>query len=225
MDRRNLTNAATLALLGLGLAGSGRPGADERLPAGEGPRASQPAAAAAQDPLAAWRANLELLTRDGTIWWTSNEAHAAEDGGIEAYAMRYEPIGPGLAVRGCMWGERGEEIVGPFWEFFLGWDPVAGDGGIAYQASPGGIVGNGSLVALPGGRSVMDQTFRNPDGTTFRVRHEAEHPDDDTHVTRSFDLVGETWEARRSYTWKRRAWDPPAPGGGVTGAAAAGPPC
>ena len=33
--------------------------------------------------------------------------------------------------------------------------------------------------------------------------HEAHSPDAGAHVTTSFDIAGDEWKTRRTYTWKR----------------------
>ncbi len=177
--------------------------------AGAGVGAQAALAQGAEDAgLARWKAHLEFRTRGGTVWWTSNAAYEEEDGGIDAYLMRFDMVPGGLAAEGCLWGERDGEVVGPFWKFFMGWDPVEGKG-LVYQASPGGMVGNGHATSPEEGLTIAEQVFRTPDGATASVRHETREPDADTDESRSFDGVDGEWVPRRTYTWHRREADGP----------------
>ena len=151
-----------------------------------------------------WKNNLEFLTRGESVWWSSNARYLEEDGGTDAYLIAYR-IRPGaLSADGCLWGERAGETLGPFWDFFMGWDPEAGQG-LVYQSSPAGAVGSGYWTpGADASASHADQTFLWPDGSVERVRHVSRTPGASTQVDSSFNRVGGEWVARRTYTWERR---------------------
>jgi len=165
------------------------------------------APAQGQATLERWQGHLENQARDGTIWWTSNAAYVDDDA-IDAYLIRYEMLPGTLAARGCLWGERDGQVMGPFWEFFMAWD-VEQRRPMLYQVSPADISGIGYLTWSNDGTEIAEQTFRQPDGSITRVMHETTVPDHDTRVSRSFDWIDEQWTPRRSYTWTRRRGAPP----------------
>lgn len=156
---------------------------------------------AAQDSLEQWKAGLVELTRDGGTWRTSNSMYVAEDGGIEAYGMRYRLELGDVSATGCLWGERAGEVTAVYWHFFQGWDPVDGRP-LVYQSGPNGAVGVGRETAP----DEKEQTFMAPGTAATRVRH-LSSTRGDTLVTRSFDGTDEGWTARRTYAWIRSSPD------------------
>lgn len=166
------------------------------------PRTVSDRSAADSTDIAAWRAHVEYLTRDGSWWWTSNAHHSAEDGGIEAYAMAYVALPGGLASRGCLWWMRaGSPNVA--WQFFQGWDPAAA-APFFYQTNAGGASGMGTGWTHDGGSIAHEQTFRWADGSTTRLAHLTTPVGRDSLRVQSRAWVDGAWAPRRSYTWVRR---------------------
>ena len=54
---------------------------------------------------------------------------------------------------------------------------------------------------------ILEQTFYNADGIVTRTGHKSRFTGKDTYVTKSFDIVDEAWQPRRSYEWQRQAPD------------------
>ena len=152
------------------------------------------------DALAAHREYVRLLTANGGVSVASNAPYAAEDQGQTHYGQYFEALPGGLDARGCLWGERDGEVVGVYWRFFTGWDPIT-EKGFFYQSSRGGRVGFGHGGPLDDGGHWMEQRFTGPGGTSLS-RHENHWFGTDSVRTRSYS--GGTdgqWTMNREYMW------------------------
>ena len=208
-----------LAAAGAGLAAFTAVAATETRLAPEragGPRSASvvEAPGAAMPPLAldlaAWKAHLERLTRDGSWWWTSNAAHAEADG-IDAFATRYRLEPGGIASQGCLWGMRAGSVTGVYWRFFQGWDASVARP-FYFQSNDAGATGFGHETRRDGDVHEMEQDFVMGDGAPSRMRHRTTFTGQDTMVTASFDWQDGQWQPRRTYTWIRRpAGETPCP--------------
>jgi len=165
------------------------------------------AAARAAAPTTLQEARQILAARvHGDGWWVaSNAVYADAPGESESYSMRYRAVPGGQAITGCLWGETGGAVDGPFWYFYAAWDPVE-RAILVYQSSPGGAVAIGHQRPGPAGVGETEQTLERPGQPAIRVRHTSEFPHPDTLVDRSFEEGPEGWQARRSYEW---IWTPP----------------
>lgn len=150
-------------------------------------------------PIETWKKDLRAMA-DG-VWITSNAEYLEEDGGTEEYGLGWTLQPGGLAMTGCLWGERAGTVQ-VYWRFFQGWDPVR-RAGLVYQLHPAGIVGMGYLEEREPGEPGLIQDFRAPDGTMSRTGHIEEWDGPDRRVTRSVDWTGTGWEPRRHYVWVR----------------------
>jgi hypothetical protein len=151
---------------------------------------------------------LERTTADGGVLIASNARYAAEDGGQTHYGQYFEMIPGRMSARGCLWGERDGEVVGVYWHFFTGWDPVK-QKAFFYQTGATGYAGLGQGDWTDDGLHQVEQRFVG-EGMAPRIRHESRWVGTDSLVMRSFDatLEGE-WRARREYTWVRAERDAP----------------
>jgi hypothetical protein len=144
--------------------------------------------------------DIEFLTRDGGRWVASNAEFQSEDEPMEAYVLEWKK-GYANSMTGRLYGIVNGEPTGDFWQFRQYWHPGLGAAQLQ-QFGFGGAVGLGAIWQ-DGDVNKTKQTFFAPDGSAAEQGHEAHNPDADTHVTTSFDIVGDEWKTRRTYTWKR----------------------
>jgi hypothetical protein len=153
-------------------------------------------------------AEIERLTADGGVMIASNARYAAEDSGETHYGQYFQPIPGGMSARGCLWGERDGEVVGVYWYFFTGWDPVR-QRGFFYQTASSGYAGMGHGDWAEDGTHWAEQRFVG-EGSSPRLRHESRWFGTDSVAMRSFDAdANGEWRPRRRYTWVRAERTPP----------------
>ncbi len=156
--------------------------------------------------LSRYRADLLRRTRDGSWWWTSNEAYREQDGegSAEAYGMRFWLAPGAISAIGCLWSIHDGGLVEIAWHFQQGWDGTRGRP-FVYQAHTSGTgSGFGYVGELTRKGGILDQDFWWTDGTTSRTRHDERWIDDDTRVGASLTWREGEWVPNRSYTWERR---------------------
>lgn len=144
--------------------------------------------------------DIAFLTRDGGRWITSNAVYKSESDPMDTYVIEWK-AGYAGSMTGRLYGLRGDEETGDFWQMRQYWDPGRGEA-VLTQFGFGGAVGIGRAWREDGVNKSA-QIFYAPDGTVAGVGHIARNPDADTHVTESFDIIDGEWRPRRSYTWKR----------------------
>lgn len=142
----------------------------------------------------------EFLTRDGGRWIASNADYQNENEPMEAFVMEWE-AGYANSITGRLYGLIDGEPTQDFWRFRQYWHPGKGKA-VLEQFGIGGAFGIGSLWPDDVSNKLL-QTFYAPGGDAAEQGHKATNPDADTHVTTSYDVVGDEWTERRSYTWKR----------------------
>lgn len=159
------------------------------------------ATASDSKPVPQWYLDdIEFLTRDGGRWVTSNADYQSENEPMEAYVLEWKK-GYANSMTGRLYGVINGEPTGDFWHFRQFWHPGL-EAAQLQQFGAGGALGVGSLW-MEGAVTKTRQTFFAPDGGVTEQGHEARNPDADTHVTTSFDISGDEWKTRRTYTWKR----------------------
>ena len=170
------------------------------------------AESATPEPPPAWfLEHIEFMTRDGGVFHTDNSRYLSSEEPWEVYGLEWEKGPSRQTLRGRLFGLRGGEEAGTFWEFHTYWHPGEGKAYI-YQVGGDGTLGIGTLEP-PGadGSARLEQTFYHVGGAVTRVAH-VTRDHGDTHETDSLDWVDGAWQARRSYVWHRvRAADEAAP--------------
>lgn len=144
--------------------------------------------------------DIEFLSRDGGRWIASNAEYKSESDPMDAYVIEWEK-GYAGSMTGRLFGLKGGEETGDFWQMRQYWDPGKGEA-VLTQFGFGGAVGIGRAW-VEDGVNKSAQTFYAPDGSVAMVGHEAHNPDENTHVSNSFNIVDGEWRPRRSYTWER----------------------
>ncbi len=165
-----------------------------------GPATAQPVG------LERYREDLERRTRDGSWWWTSNEAYRDQDGAgaPEAYGMRLWTAPGGISATGCLWSIRDGQPAGVAWHFQQGWDGSQGRPFVYQAHSSGTGTGFGYVGALGDDTGTVEQDFWWTDGTTSQSRHEDSWINEDTRAGASLAWRDGAWEPNRTYTWERR---------------------
>lgn len=159
-----------------------------------------PVAAAAQPP--AWFAGeIKALTAESGRWVADNSAYKSENEPFDAYVIEWTAGFDGHTMTGRLYGLKDGVATPAFWEFRQYWHPGRG-AAVLDQFGWGGVLGSGTMANGGDGVTVTDQTFFQLDGTTRREGHRSHFRGADTHVTESFDIVGENWTPRRTYVWK-----------------------
>ncbi len=146
--------------------------------------------------------DVEFLTRDGGRWIASNEQYQSDDEPIEAYGIEWKK-GYANSMTGRLFGIMNGEETGDYWRFRQYWHPGE-QKAVVEQFGFGGVIGVGHLWN-EGEKNKTEQSFYALDGSVNEQGHIAQNPDNDTHVTESFDIVDGEWKPRRIYTWKRDA--------------------
>lgn len=162
---------------------------------------------AGDDGLAAFRADLERLARDGSWWWASNEGKESRPDAPDAYGVRYWIEPGGVSASGCLWSIAGGAVAAVHWRFFQAWDAAEGKPFFYQSHTSGTLTGMGYLTSRDGLESVIEQRFVGPDGNLGRIRHRSTWPGEDTHVTESASWSDGEWTPQRSDTWERRTTD------------------
>jgi hypothetical protein len=160
-----------------------------------------PARVPPADTLPTWlRQHMETQAGGTGRWIADNALYQGPNEAIDAYGIQWTWGLGRRSLQGRLFGLRGGEEVGSFWEVRLFWHP-AERRALLYQFGLGGAVGMGSLD-LEGSTIVIDQVFFDPDGSTRRVRHESVFEATTEHGD-SFDWADGAWVKGRTYVWKR----------------------
>lgn len=160
------------------------------------------------DGLGEYRAELERQAAHGGWWWTSNADYREGEDDALAFGARHWIVEGGLSAAGCLWSLRPGGATAVHWRFYQGWDAARG-APFYYQVHVSGTgTGMGYQTDWGGAVTFLEQEFAWSDGSVERVRHRAEWPDDETHVTRTATWSGEGWTPNRTYTWIRRSEGP-----------------
>lgn len=150
--------------------------------------------------------DIARLTADGGRWIADNSAYMSESEPFDAYGTEWVSGFDGDTMTGRLFGMKdGKELTFNFWEFRQYWHPGRQEA-VVEQFGWGGALGVGALNA-DGAGTLSDQVFYNPDGTTTRTGHKSSFPNRKTHVTESFDIVGDEKIPRRKYVWKLQSSD------------------
>ncbi len=144
---------------------------------------------------------IATLTAASGRWITDNSEYKSEQEPYDAYGTEWTSSFGGTSMSGRLFGIQDGKETANFWEFRQYWHPAHGVA-VLEQFGWGGTVGVGTAWQ-EGATTKSDQTFFTADGRTNRTGHISEFPDQDTHVTQSFDIENNVWIARRSYTWRR----------------------
>lgn len=134
-------------------------------------------------------------------WVVAAPAEEANDS-YDGYGMEWEwGLGEKTLV-GRLFARKGDRDLRTMWEYRIFWH--AGEQALMmYQWGNDGSLGTGIIESRDGGGSRADQTFWNPDGSTFRIGHE-DWVENDRRHTNSFtiDEAGD-WKPLRGYVWER----------------------
>jgi hypothetical protein len=148
---------------------------------------------------------IATLTAGSGRWIADNSEYKGEQEPYEAYGTEWTASFDGTTMSGRLFGLKDGKETANFWEFRQYWHPGRREA-VVEQFGWGGTVGIGT--AWPDGdQTKSDQTFFAPDGSVRRTGHISGFPDRDTHTTDSYDIEGDVWTARRSYTWHRTPED------------------
>lgn len=158
---------------------------------------------AADDDIApAWYLEeIATLTAGSGRWIADNSAFRSEQESYDAYVTEWVAGFGGTTMTGRLFAiQDGTESV-DFWEFRQYWHPGL-EKVVVEQFGWGSVVGVGTSWQEDGVTRTL-QTFYAADGSSREEGHASYFQDDVTHVTESFDVVGDQWTPRRKYTWRR----------------------
>lgn len=167
--------------------------------------AAQPDASVAQDNSAIpdwFTQHMEEMTQGNGRWIADNAAYKSDAEPYDAYGLEWTwGIGQ-KSLTGRLFAMQDDEELGTIWKFREVWHP--GEQQVyLYQYGSDGTFGVGTVHLSEGNIRQSDQTFFNPDGTTFRSGHRMEIVGDEQRA-QSFNIMPDgTWQERRSYVWKR----------------------
>jgi len=148
--------------------------------------------------------SMEEATAGTGRWIADNEAYQSDDEPWDAYGLEWTWGIGNKSLKGRLFVLQDGEDRGTIWEFRQIWHPGE-QKAYLYQYGSDGTVGIGTLRHLGGDKTESVQNFVSPDGSTFQVGHRSEQKDGEDH-SRSFNILEDgTWEARRSYVWKRES--------------------
>ena len=146
------------------------------------------------------RAHLQGMVRGSGRWIASNAEYMSADEPADAYGMEWQWTLGQQGLRGRLFGLRNGQEIGTYWEFRTYWHP--GERRlVADQYGGNGTYGTGTITHRGDDEFEVDQTFYQPDGSTFRALHRTLH-EPTRHVGSSFNWIEGEWQPRRSYTWE-----------------------
>lgn len=168
--------------------------------AGVIPLAASDQAPVAQGPPQWLRAEFENLTAGRGRWVADNSAYRSEQEPWDAYGLEWTWGIGRQSVNGRLYGiSKGEEKTS-FWEYRLVWHPGEGHA-ILHQYGAWGSLGHGPMKPASDGGTELEQTFYEPDGRVWRMRH-TETSAAGERRTKSFDWVDGVWKESRTYVWR-----------------------
>jgi hypothetical protein len=144
--------------------------------------------------------DIAFMTRDGGRWIASNADYQNENEPFDSYGLEWKK-GYANSMTGRLFAIRDGEETGDFWRFRQYWHPGKGKA-IVEQFGLGGAFGAGAMWS-EGDKRKMTQTFYGADGAASDQGHIVHNPDDNTHVTKSFNIIDGEWASQRVYSWTR----------------------
>ncbi|NNE40514.1 MAG: hypothetical protein HKN14_06310 [Marinicaulis sp.] len=141
------------------------------------------------------------MAAEGGKWVASNEAYMTENEPFEAYAMEWKAGLSPATMTGRLYGVKDGEPTGDFWRFRQYWHPGKAKA-VLEQFGAGGAVGVGTSWPIEGGFESI-QTFYRGGAPARETGHRSNNPDEDIHITESFNIVDGEWKSNRIYMWKR----------------------
>jgi len=154
----------------------------------------------AQGPPEWLRAEFEDLTAGGGRWVADNSAYRSEQEPWDAYGLEWTWGIGRQSVKGRLYGiSKGEEKAS-FWEYRLVWHPAERQA-ILHQFGAWGSLGQGPMKPAPDGGTELEQTFHEPDGRAWKLRH-TETSVAGERRSKSFDWVDGAWKETRTYVWR-----------------------
>ncbi len=140
--------------------------------------------------------HMEYLTQESGIWIADNSEYKSDSEPYEAYGIQWQWGFNKKSIKGRLYGIKEGKDIGSFWEFHTFWHPGE-NRVIANQYGSDGTFGTGSMTPKE-----LEQTFFNPDGSSYKSGHRSEIKGDTQH-SRSFRISehGE-WVPLRFYIWK-----------------------
>jgi hypothetical protein len=144
---------------------------------------------------------IATLTAGSGRWIADNSEYQSEQEPYDAYGTEWTASFDGTTMSGRLFAIKDGRETGPFWEFRQYWHP-GHEEAMLEQFGWGGTLGIGTMWS-EGGKTKSDQTFYTIDGGISRSGHVSHFPGSDIHITKSFDIEGDEWISRRTYTWHR----------------------
>ncbi|GAB5401075.1 MAG: hypothetical protein Aureis2KO_26600 [Aureisphaera sp.] len=138
------------------------------------------------------------------VWITDNSEYQNENEPYEQYAVEWKWGLGKKSLIGRLYGIKGGKDIGNFWQFRKYFDPSITKV-IVLQFGSDGSFGKGELTHLSDNEIKLEQTFTNPDGSTYKIGHKTTYLDQNKHIGKSFIIDEENnWVANRTYTWIRQ---------------------
>lgn len=135
-------------------------------------------------------------------WVASNTDYMSEAETDDAYGQEWTWGVGRHSLVGRLYGLRGGEETGHYWDFRMYWDPQERALKLVQYGSSG-VFGIGSFTRVTEVESEVVQWFTRPDGSGWRGGHRTEHASD-RHVGSSYTISDDgAWTLNRTYTWER----------------------
>lgn len=145
---------------------------------------------------------MTALVADGDEWMADNTAYRSDQEPVDVYVLKWT-WGPGRrSISGRLQAIVGADRRPPLWEFRQFWHPDRREGRLV-QYGTDGTVGEGALARDADGGIIVEQDFWNPNGQSWRQRHE-ERATPRARESRDARWVNGTWREGRRYAWARR---------------------
>lgn len=158
-------------------------------------------AVGAQEAAPQWYLDeIATLTAGSGRWVADNARYKSDEEPFDAYVTEWRSSFGGTTMTGRLFGMQDGEETASFWEFRQYWHPERREV-VVEQFGHGGSAGIGTAWH-DGQATKSQQTFYSPARPPSKTGHSSWFPDQQTHVTESFDINGDTWKPRRVYTWK-----------------------
>ncbi|MCI0416064.1 hypothetical protein L0222_25090 [bacterium] len=155
------------------------------------------------EAIPAWfEEKMSVETQGMGKWIADNSQHKSEKEPVDSYGMEYTWGAGKKSIRFRLFAIRNNQESGTLWEYREFWHP--GEKKVlVYQWGSDGTLGFGEVkpVDISKGKFEVEQTFFDPDGSSYKSRHETLETAKERQ-TKSFVYADGAWKESRTYRWR-----------------------
>ncbi len=136
-------------------------------------------------------------------WIADNSKYKSESEPVDSYGIEYSRGAGKKSLKFRLYAISDNKESGTIWEYREFWHP--GEKKVlVYQWGSDGTFGFGELkpMNLSQGKFELEQIFLQPDGTSYKTRHDTMETETERHSI-SYDYSDGSWKKGRTYIWRR----------------------